>query len=517
VVETPDLSGVFASNLSSSLDEALSVLFTLGTGALHARRCSLYLRANEEADLALYHATGLPATDCARRVALQGTIMGMVARSRVPLLVQNVATYPTLPAHPDRYTTGSFLSVPILVENEAIGVLNAADRQDGHPFTDDDLQSAEMVARSMAAVLHSDLLAQRARDGGEIDPVTGLYNARHFEKRLTQEVERALRARLPLTLLLLGVTSYDDIARRIGSQSAGLLMRSIGEIVAQTVRQSDVLARRTESEIAILLPSTPLDKARRVARTIAREVVHDRLPAALRYDLESLHVSVGLAALGPDMQLADLVAQAAMALDQAVTRGDTIVAAAGDDIVEVPRRIPPRTTQQQSIVNALRLGVPYLANPADAATLTAIQLVSRDMARRYLCFPIAVESGTLTLAMADPVDAAAIEAVSQRTRLAVFPVASPREKILQAIATRMDEQDAERTAERFSFELQAEHGLRAVMGRLESLGRAFPDLRDDALIIDTTLGIQASSAQHRAILAEVGAWLRDAPRRIEDY
>jgi diguanylate cyclase (GGDEF)-like protein len=402
--------------------------------------------------------------------------------------------------------------VPILVENEAIGVLNAADRQDDHPFTDDDLQSAEMVARSMAAVLHSDLLAQRARDGGEIDPVTGLYNARHFEKRLTQEVERALRARLPLTLLLLGVSSYDDIAKRVGVQAAGVLMRSIGEIVAQSVRQSDVLACRSESEIAVLLPSTPLDKARRVARTIAREVVHDRLPAALRYDLESLHVSIGLAALGPGMPPTDLVAQAMLALDQAVTRGDTIVAAAGDDIVEVPRRTPPSTMQQQSIVTALRLGVPYLANPADAATFAAIQLVSRDMARTHLCFPIAVESGTLTLAMADPVDAAAIEAVSQRTRLAVFPVASPREKILQAIATRMGEHDVERV----SLDLQAERGLQAVIGRLEALDQAFPALRDDALIIDTTLRIQASSSQHRATLADAETWLRHAPENGED-
>src|SRR5437879_4864677 len=88
LVESPEAPRVFASNLSSSLDEALSVLFTLGTGALHARRCSLYLRSGEEANLALYHATGMPISASPQRVAVQGTIMGMVARSRVPLLVE---------------------------------------------------------------------------------------------------------------------------------------------------------------------------------------------------------------------------------------------------------------------------------------------------------------------------------------------------------------------------------------------------------------------------------------------
>jgi hypothetical protein len=98
----------------------------------------------------------------------------------------------------------------------------------------------------------------------------------------------------------------------------------------------------------------------------------------------------------------------------------------------------------------------------------------------------------------------------------VFPVASPREKILQAIATRMSEQDGEPAAERVTLDLQAEHGLRHVIGRLESLDRDFPTLRDEELTIDTTLVILASSAQHRAALADVATRLRRAPRRAEE-
>src|ERR671932_45417 len=174
------------------------------------------------------------------------TVMGLVLRTRVPLLVHNVASYPALPVHPERYATPSFLSVPIVVENEVLGVLNAADRQDDQSFTEDDLACAELVARSMAAVLHSDALAQRALDEAEIDPVSGLYTARHLHGRLAQEVARAQRARLPLALLVLAVPGYADLAARVGLQAAGALMHSVGAMVAQTVRQSDVLARRSD-------------------------------------------------------------------------------------------------------------------------------------------------------------------------------------------------------------------------------------------------------------------------------
>lgn len=430
-----------ASRPSGTLDEGLGALFTLARSILQARRCSLYLRLGPGERLRLSQATGLAAEEECSSISAEGTVMGLVMRSRVPLLVQNIASYPSLPLSlslsPERYMTPSFLSLPVLVENDAMGVLNAADRQDGHPFSEEDLSNAEMVARAMAALLYSDLLVKRAIGDGEIDPVTGLYNARHLEKRLNQEVERAQRARLPLTLLLLGVNSYADLAARVGLQPAGVLMRCVGEMVAQTIRQSDVLAVRADDEIAVLLPVTPPDKARRVARTLAREVAHHKLVPQLRYDLESLHLSIGLAALGPSMNGTDLVEQAAAALAQARAHGDGIVAASGDALSEVSRRVQPRLAQQQAIATALRLGIPYLANPSEAATGAAVRLLSSEMARTYLCFPVAFEAGTLTLAMADPVDAGAIQAVSQYTNMAVYPVASPREKILHAIATMM--------------------------------------------------------------------------------
>lgn len=412
------------------------MLFTLGASALRARRCSLYLRGDDAATLDLRGERGLSVVE-ARHIPAEGTIAGLVMHSRVSLLVNNITAYPVLPVHPDRYLTPSFLSVPVMVENDAHGVLNAADRQDGQPFSDEDLQSAEMVARSIAAVLHSDLLARRALGMGEIDLVTGLYSARHLEKRLQQDVERAQRSHVPFTLLLLNIGCYADLATRIDAQAAGVLMRCIGEMVAQSVRQSDVVARRTDDEIAVLLPSTPVDKARRIARAIARDITIERLPAHLRYDIDNVDACLGVAAYAPGLDGNGLIERATAALAQARARGDAIALPDEDAADEASAAHEPRTTHQQAIATALRLGIPYLADPADAAVASAVRLLSVEMARTYVCFPVAFEAGTLTLAMADPTDAGAIQAVAQYTSMAVYPVASPRERVLHAIATLM--------------------------------------------------------------------------------
>lgn len=424
--------------VSTSLDEALTALFTLGMSTLHARRGSLYLRASGDGPLRLHDQRGLGARPETAAIPSNGTVAGLVMRTRVPLLVQNVAAYPTLPAHPERYATPSFISVPVLVESDAIAVLNAADRRDGRPFSEGDLQSAEMVARSIAAVLHSDLLARRAQDEGEMDAVTGLYNARYLERRLAHEVARAERGNAAPSLLLLGVGGYADLAARMGIQEAGVLMRYVGEMVARAVRQSDFLARRGANEIAVLLPSTPLDKARRIARTLTRDVILDKLPAQLRYDCEDLGLCIGVAALTPSGDATDLVRRAEEALEMARTRGDAIVVASGDELEEVARRAPS-PVHHEAVSTALRLGIPYLADPAAAAMASAVRLLNVEVARTYLCFPVAFEAGTLTLAMADPADSGAIHAISQLTHMAVYPVASPREKILQAITLLMHE------------------------------------------------------------------------------
>ncbi len=85
-----------------------------------------------------------------------------------------------------------------------------------HAFSEDDLHSAELLARALAAVLHNNLLTRRIAEEGELDALTGLYNRRHLERRLAQEVARARQANAPLTLLLLDVDSYATVAAHAG-------------------------------------------------------------------------------------------------------------------------------------------------------------------------------------------------------------------------------------------------------------------------------------------------------------
>lgn len=310
-------------------DEALAAIFAVGARILQARRLSLYLRGDDHA-LFLCSEIGLPRPSTFARITPRGSIMDVVMRTEMPLLVRDIAAYPALPARRERYATPSFLSVPILAENTAAGVLNAADRADGDPFSEDDLQDAERLARAIGAVLQEDVLLRRALDTSETDPTTGLYARAHLSRRLGEEGARAQRDNAALSLLLLHVDGYAAVSAGAGAQAAGLLMKHVGEMVTGTVRRSDVLAAWSADTLAIVLPATPPTRARRVARELLREVRHDKLPAHLRYECERLSATLALAALGLDGDVTDLERRADDALRTACEQGETLVIAPGD-------------------------------------------------------------------------------------------------------------------------------------------------------------------------------------------
>jgi len=54
---------------------------------------------------------------------------------------------------PGRYRTTTFMSVPILVGDVSLGVLNVADPVDGRSFGENDLLTLELLASHIGAVL----------------------------------------------------------------------------------------------------------------------------------------------------------------------------------------------------------------------------------------------------------------------------------------------------------------------------------------------------------------------------
>jgi diguanylate cyclase (GGDEF)-like protein len=87
-----------------------------------------------------------------------------------------------------------------------------------------------------------------------LDPLTGLYNRRLAEQRLTGEVSRSQRYGHPLTVLVIDLNGFKQINDRHGHSAGDLVLKRFAERLTGAIRASDLAVRMGGDEFMILLP-----------------------------------------------------------------------------------------------------------------------------------------------------------------------------------------------------------------------------------------------------------------------
>jgi signal transduction protein with GAF and PtsI domain len=126
---------------------------------MHAQRCSLMLRTADGEALYLAAARGIaPGIADGARVPIGQGVSGTVAMTREPMLVRDVTEARNHPLLQDQYfTTGSFISFPLVYHDELVGVVNLANRAMHGMFVEEDVDRVRILGLVVA------LVALRAR------------------------------------------------------------------------------------------------------------------------------------------------------------------------------------------------------------------------------------------------------------------------------------------------------------------------------------------------------------------
>jgi diguanylate cyclase (GGDEF)-like protein len=117
-------------------------------------------------------------------------------------------------------------------------------------------------------------LVSRLRSEARTDPLTGLPNLRAFVGVLERELVINERHGDPVSLLALDVDNFKRINDVGGHPAGDEALRSLGRLLKESVRRSDVVARIGGEEFAALLPDCPLSQAMRRADDL-REAVRE--------------------------------------------------------------------------------------------------------------------------------------------------------------------------------------------------------------------------------------------------
>jgi len=145
------------------------------------------------------------------------------------------------------------------------------------------------------------------------DPLTGLYNRRHFDSQLEVILSDHLPKNMPVCLLLIDLDGFKFINDTYGHPFGDEVLRTTAQLLKQQVRRNDYIARLAGDEFAMVLKNTDIENATRIAQKLHDRISDTRIPLPVGH--MQLQSSMGVAEApthGANAQ--DLVSAADVAL-----------------------------------------------------------------------------------------------------------------------------------------------------------------------------------------------------------
>lgn len=184
------------------------------------------------------------------------------------------------------------------------------------------------------------------------DPLTGLYNRRHFDSQLEVILSDHLPKNLPVCLLLIDIDGFKFINDTYGHPFGDEVLRTTAQLLKQQVRRNDYIARLAGDEFAMVLKNTDIENATRIAQKLHDGINDTRIPLPVGH--MQLQSSMGVAEApthGTNAQ--DLVSAADVALYHSKRRGRNRIEVLSPDI---SRAVMSIFSQGFQLRNALEQG-----------------------------------------------------------------------------------------------------------------------------------------------------------------
>lgn len=222
----------------------------------------------------------------------------------------------------------ALLCIPIHGQEGEAGVVWIP--EGGSEFEAGELERCRIIASHATAALENAERYNHAKERAFIDDCTEIYNARYLLSTTENEIRRAERYQNPLSVLFLDLDRFKLVNDRHGHLVGSDTLRALSQLLLQSVRQVDTLARYGGDEFTILLVDTSHDAAFAVAERIRRSV-EDHVFEAGRDGSLRLTVSIGVATYPQHGESRDTLLESAdKAMYRAKSQGRNQIATAND-------------------------------------------------------------------------------------------------------------------------------------------------------------------------------------------
>jgi diguanylate cyclase (GGDEF)-like protein len=177
---------------------------------------------------------------------------------------------------------GDYLCVPLIAHGETLGVmyLEKGPNATGPESDGEQVQQARLrrlamaVAERVSLALANLRLREMLRNQSIRDPLTGLYNRRYLEESLTRELRRAVRAKRPVSVVMMDLDNFKHFNDTFGHQAGDLLLKEVASLLGARVRAGDLACRFGGEEFALVLCESDIEGTSVCVSNICEAVRH---------------------------------------------------------------------------------------------------------------------------------------------------------------------------------------------------------------------------------------------------
>jgi diguanylate cyclase (GGDEF)-like protein len=175
-------------------------------------------------------------------------------RSRFPAAMQSVSIEAV-----------SAAAVPLIFDDDVVGAVSLVRADATSRFSALELEVLPLLALQAAVALRNAHLMTAVREASVRDPLTGLYNRRHFDASVDRLIAARRRLepaqRQPVAAILFDLDRFGALNKRYGHAAGDSVLRAFAGILRDRFRASDIVARFGGEEFVVILDGATRDDA----------------------------------------------------------------------------------------------------------------------------------------------------------------------------------------------------------------------------------------------------------------
>ena len=288
-----------ALSLSSNLqfDSLVESLLYICIGQMIVDKVAIFLHTNfENDDLTIYMSRGYVLPDDAK--INEKSLLAEYLRANNGILNADKAR---VLMEDDKFCSELYQSltpeiiIPLKSKNAVNGLIFLSKKIMDTPYTEQEFLFLDKLAKFASIAVENSRLYRMAT----LDRMTGLYIHHYFKERLSEEIKRADRSDLPLTLIMADIDHFKNVNDTFGHQQGDIIIKDIASLIHQNIRSFDIASRYGGEEFAIILTDSDINTAYNIAERLRKIIEENLFPGET--DPVRITISIGIAQYNPDI------------------------------------------------------------------------------------------------------------------------------------------------------------------------------------------------------------------------